>query len=168
MYKLYHNRSYFTPPSLSLSPEGCRRERGINRRREAERVSGVSSCLAGPRYCSLAAGPAIIINIICLYHSPGTFAFSRHYEDDMLINEYSRHSAIRPAPHPPSPAYSPRIPHPPSLPHIPKRDGMPICFPAASPTPLLFALKGTNSIHSYDKDALIQEERGRGGSRRGG
>lgn len=112
----------------------------------------MSSCSAGPRYSSLAAGPAIIINIICLYHSAGTSAFSRRYEDDMLINEYSRHSAIRPAPHPPSPAS-----HPP--PRIPKRDGTPICFPAGSPTPLLFALKGTNSIHSYDKDSLIQERK---------
>lgn len=152
--KLHHESCYLPAPSLSFSPEGWREEKGgINRRRAAERVSGVSSGSTGPRYCSLAAGPAIIINIICLYHSPGTFAFSRRYEDDMLINEYSRHSAIRPAPHPPSLTL-------PSLPNIPKRDGMPICFPAGSPTPLLFALKGTNSIHSYDKDALIQEERG--------
>ncbi|KAK2887426.1 hypothetical protein Q8A67_015654 [Cirrhinus molitorella] len=41
----------------------------------------------------------------------GRESISRRYEDDMLINEYSRHSAIRPAPHPPSPASSP-----PSLP----------------------------------------------------
>ncbi len=159
-FKLHTSvQTQISPQSLffytSFSPQ-----RGINRRREAERVSGVSSCSAGPRYCSLATGPAIIINIICLYHSPGTFAFSRHYEDDMLINEYSRHSAIRPAPHlRPQPPLHASLTLPP-LPHIPKRDGMPICFPAGSPTPLLFALKGTNSIHSYDKDALIQEERG--------
>lgn len=125
-----------------MSSEGWREERGINRNREAERVSGVSSCSAGPRYCSLAAGPAIIINIICLYHSPGTFAFSRCYEDDMLINEYSRHSAIRPAPHPPSPASSPRISHPPSPSPHPQKGRKADLFSSRLPHSIVVCTKG--------------------------
>lgn len=127
---------------------------------EKKRVSGAGFCSAGSRSPSLATGRAIIINIICLHHSPCTFAFSCHYEDGMLINEHGRHSAIRPVPHPP-PAPSLCVPFQPS---IPKRDGRPICFPASAPLLfysrlLLFALKGTNSIHSYDKEALIEEWR---------
>lgn len=102
---------------------------------ERKRVSGADFCLAGSRSPFLATGWAIIINIICLHHSPSTFAFSCRYEDGMLINEHGRHSAIRPVPRPPS-APSLCVPLQPS---IPKRDGRPICFPA-SPTPPPFLL----------------------------
>lgn len=105
-------------------------------RAQRKRVSGAGFCSAGSRFPSLATGRAIIINIICLHHSPSTFAFSCRYEDGMLINERGRHSAIRPVPHPPS-APSLCVPLQPS---IPKRDGGPICFPASpqpNPTPLL-------------------------------
>lgn len=94
------------------------------------RVSGASFCSAGSRSPSFATGRAIIINIICLHHSPSTFAFSCRYEDGMLINEHGRHSAIRPVPRPPS-APSLCVPLQPS---IPKRDGRPICFPASPPS----------------------------------
>lgn len=156
-------QSHF-PPEQRSRMRRCRdrwREEG---RAQRKRVSGAGFCSASSRSPSLATGRAIIINIICLHHSPSTFAFSCRYEDGMLINERGRHSTIRPVPRPPS-APSLRVPLHPS---IPKRDGRPICFPASPPRPprllfysrlLLFALKGTNSIHSYDKEALIEEWR---------
>ncbi len=141
-FKLHTSvQTQISPQSLSFyttfSPQ-----RGINRRREVKRISGVSSCSAGPRYCSLATGPAIIINIICLYHSPGTFAFSQRYEDDMLINEYSRHSAIRPAPHPPSPASSPHNPHPPSPSPHPQKGRNADLFSSRLPHSIVVCTKG--------------------------
>lgn len=60
----------------------------------------------------------------------------------MLINEYSRHSAIRPAPHPPSPASSPRIPHPPSPSPHPQKGRNADLFSSRLPHSIVVCTKG--------------------------
>lgn len=112
----------------------------------------IRSHTAIPGIQFFAKGPAIIINIICLNHYSAPW-FSKHYEDGMVINDrriLSCFGLFLSATSPPSAPsfwtslnpqqgrgvylFSTRLPH---------------CL-------LLFALKGTNSIHSCDIKALIQ------------
>lgn len=101
---------------------------------------------------SFAKGPAIIINIICLNHYSAPW-FSKHYEDGMVINDRRI---------PPCFSLFLSATSPPSAPSFwtslnPQQGRGIYLFSTRLPhCLLLFALKGTNSIHSCDIKALIQ------------